>query len=150
MSPNSPGSANDLVPMLMRRLVIVLTLAVGGLTACGGSDGDRDAPARSYTVALQIEDHEDEYRYLVVGDVPTFQVGDEVTFEAENSGTLAHYLHVVGPVGLTRGTAEAVLPGVTLTLTVRLEDPGIYQLNCLVDDHLTAHHMQEFIQVVDA
>ena len=147
MSRNSPGSASDLVPMMMRRLALALALAVGGLTACGGNG---DAPARSYTVALRMEDHEDEYHYRVVGEVPTFQVGDEVTFEADNSGTLAHDLQVVGPDGLARAAADAVDPGAMLTLTVRLEDPGIYQLNCLVDDHLTVYHMQEFIEVVDA
>jgi uncharacterized cupredoxin-like copper-binding protein len=147
VSGNSHGSTNDLGSMLIRRFGLVLVFAIGGLTACGG---DGDAPTRAYTVALRMEDHEDEYHYRVAGEVPTFTVGDEVTFEAENSGTLAHDLQVVGPDGLTRGTAEAVFPGASLTLTVRLEEPGIYQLNCLVDNHLTEHGMQALIQVVEA
>jgi len=137
--------------MMMRQLALVLPLALAGLTACGGdgNDGSGDPPARSYTVGLRIEDDQDEYHYRVVGDVPTFQVGDEVTFDTENSGTLVHDLQVVGPDGLARAAADPVPPGASLTVTVRLAESGIYQLNCLVDDHLTVHQMQEFIEVVD-
>jgi len=126
---------------------LVLALSIGGLTACGGNGDD---PVRSYTVALRMEDHEDRYRYVAVGDVPTFQVGDQVTFEAQNSGTLAHDLQVVGPDGLARVTADAVFPGATLTVTVQFDEPGIYQLNCLVDNHLTEFNMSTKIEVIDA
>ncbi len=138
--------------MLTPRIALALALAIGGLTGCGGDGGDEPIgePLRSYTVVLRMEDHDDEYHYVVVGEVPTFQVGDEVTFEAINAGTLEHDLQVVGPDGLAVATAEEVIPGDRLMLTVRLEAAGIYQLNCLVDNHLTEHGMQELIQVVDA
>ena len=133
--------------MLKRRLALALALTLGGgaLAACGANASSE--PARSYTVALRMEDDQDEYRYVAVGDVPEFAVGDRVTFEAENSGTLLHDLQVVGPDGIARSTVDAVGPGDTLSLTVDLDEPGIYQLNCLVDNHLTEHNMQTLIRV---
>ena len=38
-------------------------------------------------------------------------------------------------------------PGDVLTVTIDMDEPGIYQLNCLVDNHLTEHGMQALIQV---
>jgi plastocyanin len=132
--------------MLMRRIGLVLVVAFGLLTACGGNG---DEPTRSLTVALRMEDHEDEYHYVAVGQVPKFEVGDEITFEVENSGTLDHDLQIVGPDGLAIATADAVGPGGVLNVTVDLDEPGIYQLNCLVDNHLTEHNMQTLIKVGD-
>ena len=107
------------------------------------------APTRSYSVDLQMVDDEDRYSYVAVGEVPVFEAGDEVTFVVENTGTLLHDLQVVDPEGVAIATAAAVAPGDSLTITVDLDEPGIYQLNCLVDDHLTRHHMQTLIEVVD-
>jgi plastocyanin len=133
--------------MLKRRfaLALALTLCGGALAACGSNASSE--PTRSYTVELRMEDDEDEYHYVAVGEVPKFAVGDRVTFEAANAGTLNHDLQVVGPDGIARSTVDAVAPGDTLSLTVDLDDPGIYQLNCLVDNHLTEHNMQTLIRV---
>jgi plastocyanin len=130
----------------MRRFSLAVAAGSMILLACGANGNE---PTRIYTVELRMEDHEDEYRYVPIGEVPTFMVGDQVTFEAENDGTLDHDLQIVGPDGLAIDEADAVAPGDVLAVTVDLDEPGIYQLNCLVDDHLTAHHMQEFIEVVD-
>jgi plastocyanin len=133
--------------MLKRRFA--LAMAAGSLILLGcGSNGD--GPTRTYTVELRMEDHEDEYHYVAVGDVPTFLVGDQVTFEASNGGTLDHDLQVVGPDGQAIETADAVAPGDALNVTIDLDEPGIYQLNCLVDNHLTEHNMQALIQVNEA
>jgi len=132
--------------MFIRPLGLVLTFAVGGLVACGSNSTE---PTRVLTVDLRMEDHEDEYRYVAVGTVPRFAVGDRVTFAAENAGILDHDLQIVGPDGLAVETADAVGPGDTLTVTIDLDEPGIYQLNCLVDNHLTEHGMQTLIQVFD-
>ncbi len=133
--------------MLMGRFA--LAVAAGSLTllACG-SNGD--GPTRTLTVELRMDDHEDEYHYVPVGTVPEFFVGDQVTFQAENDGTLDHDLQIVGPDGIAIDEADAVAPGDALTVTVDLDEPGIYQLNCLVDNHLTEHNMQALIQVNEA
>lgn len=146
MTGNQPRLGGDLLHMLTRGLGLTLALAIGGLTACGSNSTE---PTRVLTVELRMEDHEDEYRYVAVGTVPRFAVGDRVTFAAGNSGTLDHDLQVVGPDGLAIETADAVAPGDTLTVTIDLDEPGIYQLNCLVDNHLTEHGMQQLIQVFD-
>ena len=131
---------------MRHRLVLFLTLASAGIVGCAS---DSAAPTRAYTVDLQMVDNEDRYSYVAVGEVPTFEAGDQVTFVAENTGTLNHDLQVVDPAGTAIATAAAVAPGAKLTLTVDLDEPGIYQLNCLVDNHLTQHHMQTLIEVVD-
>ena len=132
--------------MMMRRLALLMALASTGVVGCGS---DSATPTRAYSVDLQMVDNEDRYSYIAVGEVPTFQTGDQVTFVVENTGTLNHDLQVVDPDGTAIATAAAVAPGSTLTLTVDLDAPGIYQLNCLVDNHLTQHHMQTLIEVVD-
>jgi hypothetical protein len=132
----------------LHHLGLALVAAVSLATSGCGSDGTT-APARTYTVDLRIQDDADRYRYVAVGDVPTFQVGDDVTFRVDNTGTLDHDLQVVGPDGRTIATAPAVRPGGTLDLEVLLDEPGVYQLNCLVDDHLTRHRMQTLIEVVE-
>jgi uncharacterized cupredoxin-like copper-binding protein len=142
---NSTVAGNDLV-LVMHRLILFLALASAGIVGCGS---DSAAPTRSYTVDLQMVDDSDQYDYVAVGEVPTFETGDQVTFAVENAGTLNHDLQVVGPDGSAVATAAAVAPGATLTLTVDLDEPGIYQLNCLVDNHLTEHYMQTLIEVVD-
>ena len=130
--------------MLMRRFALAMAAGSTILLACGANGNE---PTRTFTVELRMEDHEDEYHYVPVGTVPDFYVGDQVTFQAVNDGTLDHDLQVVGPDGLALETADAVAPGDVLTVTVDLDDPGIYQLNCLVDNHLTEHNMQALIQV---
>lgn len=99
---------------------------------------------------MHIDDSADEYHYIVSGEVPDFTVGDEVTFLVDNTGTLNHDLRVVDPDGTTIGTAAAVAPGDVIQLTVVFEQAGLHQLNCVVDDHLLAHGMQEFINVAEA
>ena len=133
--------------ILLRRTALAIAAASIILVGCG-SNGD--GPTRAYTVELRMEDHEDEYHYVAVGAIPDFTVGDQVTFEASNDGSLDHDLQVVGPDGLAVETADAVAPGDALTVTVDLDQPGIYQLNCLVDNHLTEHNMQALIEVVEA
>jgi uncharacterized cupredoxin-like copper-binding protein len=127
------------------RIVAAALALVLSAAACGG-DGEAE-PVRSYDVALRMEDGQDRYRYVAEGEVPDIRTGDEVTFEVRNAGALAHDLQVVAPNGDVIGTAAAVNPGQTLTLTVRFDEAGPYRLNCLVDDHLTAHQMQTVVEV---
>ena len=135
--------------MSVRRAFAVTLGALALLSACGGNASS--GPTRAYTVDLDVVDDEDRYRFRIAdGDVPDFTVGDEVTFAVTNTGSLNHDMRVVGPDGGTVGVAPAVAPGGSFDLTVQLEEPGVYQLNCLVDDHLTAHRMQVLIEVAAA
>lgn len=114
--------------------------------SCGG-DGDA-TPTRQYTLGLTADDSADRYRYVATEAVD-IRVGDEVTFEFDNTGLLVHDLVVVDPDGDTIATAPPIVPGQTTSLTVLFEESGFFRLNCLVDDHLTAHEMQTFVEVTD-
>lgn len=126
----------------LRRLAALLVVAA---TACGGNGV---GTVRSYTIGLEVEDDSDRYRYVATDPVD-IRVGDEVTFELENTGTLIHDLQVVDPDGNRVAAAEPVAPGADATLTVLFEEEGFFRLNCLVDDHLTEHDMQTFFEVTD-
>lgn len=145
---NRPDASDDLVrvtsPSIRR---VPHGLAVSLLLWLAACASDADEPGRAYTVPLRMEDAEDRYRYVAEGAVPDIRVGDEVTFEVRNAGVLLHDLQVVAPDGDVVGTAAAVAPGDTLTLTVEFDDAGPYRLNCLVDDHLTVHQMQTVVEV---
>lgn len=104
---------------------------------------------RSYTLGLRVDDSEDRYRYVADGAVDV-QTGDEVTFELQNTGTLIHDLQIVDPEGAAIAVAPPVAPGAAASLTVHFVEAGFYRLNCLVDDHLTAHRMQTVIEVTDS
>lgn len=129
----------------MKRLAFsLLSLPLLLLPACG-SDGQAE-PDRAYTVHLRAEDSGDEYAY-VTDESLAIETGDEVTFEFDNTGTLPHDLQVVAPDGTEIGLAPIADAGATTSVTVLFEEPGFYRLNCLVDDHLTAHAMQAIIEV---
>ncbi len=116
------------------------------LSACGSNAGA--GPERSYSLDLAVDDSDDRYRYTTTDDVD-IRVGDEVTFELTNTGTLIHDLQVVDPDGTMLAKAEPTAPGQDASVTVRFEEVGIFRLNCLVDDHLIAHEMQTFIEVTE-
>ena len=130
----------------VRRYVLAVVVALV-LSACGSNSVS--APTRAYELRLRAEDSEPDYLY-VAEDAVDLRVGDEVTFRMRNTGTLPHDLNVVDPSGASIATAAAVAPGGTLSLTVLFDEPGFYQLNCFVGDHLTLHSMQAIVEVVDA
>jgi plastocyanin len=115
--------------------------------SCGGDAGSE--PTRSYSIGLEAEDHEERYRYVAT-DAVDVRVGDEVTFVFDNTGALPHDLQIVDPDGDTIATAPPIVPGDQVSVTARFDDPGFYRLNCLVDDHLTAHEMQTLIEVTES
>ncbi len=114
--------------------------------SCAGTD--EPAPVRAYSIDLSVDDSAERYRYVST-EVVDIRVGDEVTFELANTGTLIHDLQVVDPAGATIATAQPVAPGQTTMVTTRFDEPGFYRLDCLVDDHLTVHEMQTFVEVTD-
>lgn len=129
--------------MNRRASLFAAALLVFGVS-CGGDDPSE--PTRAYTIGLEVDDSGDRYRYVAVDPVD-IRVGDEVTFELVNTGALVHDLRVVGPDGSPIATAAPVVPGGRATVTARFEEAGFFRLDCLVDDHLTEHGMQTFIEV---
>lgn len=128
-----------------RQLVAATLLILLG-SSCGGSD---DEPAtRSYEIGLTVEDSMERYRYVAT-DAVDIRVGDEVTFEMDNTGTLLHDLVVVDPAGATIAKADPVAPGDAISIAVRFDEAGFFRLQCLVDDHLTVHRMQQVIEVTE-
>lgn len=134
--------------MTTRSLRVALLTALVPLAAACGADGDAE-PVRSYTVHLRADDSADEYLYIAEDPID-LRVGDEVTFEFDNTGSLPHDLQVVDPAGDEIGVSEVAAAGATTSVTVLFEEAGFYRLNCLVDDHLTAHGMQAVVEVTDA
>jgi uncharacterized cupredoxin-like copper-binding protein len=140
------GDGLQNVIMLRRTLAVLAIAPMALLSACGDDEGPD--VERSYEVELRMDDSTDgDYKYVAVGEVPDFRVGDEVTFVVDNGGTLIHDLQVQAPDGDVVAVAPAINPGETLELTAFLGQVGIYRLNCLVDDHLTQHDMQTLIEV---
>lgn len=118
------------------------------VAACGGGDEGSDEPARSYSIALTVDDSGEEYDFVTTDSVD-IRVGDEVTFELDNTGTLIHDLHVVDPDGRTIANTEPIPPSGTTVLTARFEQPGVYRLSCFVDDHFVGHQMFTFVEVTE-
>lgn len=120
---------------------VVAAILLGG--GCGADAGS--PPERAYVVELHIDDSSDEYDY--VPDEPfDIMVGDRVTFRIANTGQLPHDVQVVDPSGKQIATGPVADPGGVTEAVVDFEEPGIYQLNCLVGDHLTGHRMQALVQ----
>lgn len=125
----------------------VATLAGVVGTACGSDAGAE--PARTSTLVLEAYEDGDTYGYRAVGAVD-LRVGDRVTIDLRNVGALIHDLAVIHPDGSTIATIAAIAAGGTGAFELDLEDPGIYRLNCNVENHLTEHGMQAFVEVKNA
>ena len=125
---------------------LALIVVLGALASCGGNGAAE--PLRSYTLHLRADDSTPEYAYIAEDPVD-LRVGDEVTFEFDNTGSLIHDLQVLAPDGSVIGSAAAANPGNVTSVTVLFDEPGYYRLNCNVDDHLTQHGMQAIVEVVD-
>lgn len=134
-------------PVQIRRAVLAVALVLPLAAACA-SDGEAE-PLRSYTLRVRADDSQQEYVYIAE-DTVDLRVGDEVTFEFDNTGSLPHDLQVVDPDGVEIGLSEVAPAGGTTSVTVLFEEPGFYRLNCLVDDHLTEHGMQAIVEVTEA
>jgi plastocyanin len=94
-------------------------------------------------------DDADEYEFIA-DDAIDLRVGDRVTFEVQNRGSLPHDLQITKPDGSRLAYAEPVAAGATLTLTAEFDETGFYRLTCLVGDHLTKHNMLALVEVKPA
>lgn len=125
------------------RILASIAGVVTIVTACGADAGS--PPERAYVVDLHIDDSGEEYDY--VPDEPfDVRVGDQVTFRIENTGDLPHDVQIVDPNGKQIATGPVADPGGVTEAVVLFEEAGIYQINCLVDDHLMGHRMQALVQ----
>jgi hypothetical protein len=125
--------------------VVALAGVVG--SACGSDAGAE--PARESILVLEAYEDGETYGYRAVGTVD-LRVGDRLTIDLRNVGALIHDLAVIHPDGNTVATLAAIAGGTAAALEIDLEDPGIYRLNCNVENHLTEHGMQAFVEVKDA
>jgi uncharacterized cupredoxin-like copper-binding protein len=126
-----------------------IAIAAGLLIAGCGADA-AGGPTRQYVLHLRAEDSDPAHYLYVAEDPLDVRVGDRVTLEVRNDGTLIHDLEVRRPDGQVIGTAPAVGSGGTLQLEVEFAEAGIYSLRCNVDDHLTKHRMQALVEVKPA
>ncbi|MEO6571286.1 MAG: hypothetical protein ABIO83_07025 [Ilumatobacteraceae bacterium] len=128
--------------------VVVVVVMAAVMAACGSSGGAA-APTRAYVLRLHIDDSSDEYAY-VAADPVDLRIGDAVTFRVTNTGTLIHDMQIIDPAGTEVGAMAPIPAGGTADVTVLFDEAGYYRLDCLIDDHLTRHHMQSIVEVVDA
>ncbi len=133
----------------MRRISACAVAIAATIGAASCADDAGSEPTRSYSLGLEADDSGERYRYVATEAVD-IRVGDEVTFVFDNTGALPHDLQIVDPEGDTIATAPPVVPGGQLSVTARFDDAGFYQLNCLVDDHLTVHDMQTLVEVTES
>lgn len=129
------------------RFVLAVMACLVALAACGGDDATVE-PQRSYELTLQVDDSTDDYKFVAT-EAFDILVGDEVTFILDNNGTMIHDLEVMTEQSRVLGRTEHVNPGAQDSVTVLFAEPGVYRLNCNVDDHLTRHGMRALIEVTE-
>lgn len=111
------------------RLLIAAALAAlvtspgfRALPSFGTASAEEPGPATVLQVQLR------EYRFE---GIPEDVTGPEVRFEVLNAGHSTHELEVRGGDGRVLGRVDALPPGASATLALRLE-PGSYLAQCLV------------------
>jgi uncharacterized cupredoxin-like copper-binding protein len=116
------------------------------LAACGGGGGSSRAeetkPASAGAAQRTIHISEAEFS-LTPNSIHVAQPGS-VAFKVRNVGQIAHALEIEGN-GVEQET-EAIQPGSSATLTVRLPKSGSYEMYCPIDGH-KANGMKGSIQV---
>lgn len=111
------------------RGVLLVSIALLGLAACGGDDEPADqavAPAAGgEVVEVALTDFAIELSALALNP-------GSYSFHVVNEGGAVHALEVEGPTGEVE--TEELEPGESADLAVTLED-GEYELYCPVGDH---------------
>lgn len=111
-------------------------LASFGLAACGSAD----EPA---TISQTVDFTATEYQF---GADPTTEIvsGTTVRLTLTNNGTLDHELQLLDADGRLIDRIERIAPGGFGEVVVSFEEPGVYQLICDIDDHLTRGQRSSF------
>ncbi len=129
--------------MSPRRVAVVRLAALAsfgvtsfGLAACGSAD-------RPAAISQTVDFTATEYEF---GADPTTEIvsGTTVRVTLTNNGTLDHEMQLLDANGRLIDRIERVAPGGSGEVVVSFEEPGVYQLICDIDDHLSRGQRSSF------
>lgn len=128
-------------------ITLLSTVAAVALvaTGCGGSDGDGDGggePDRSIAITAT------EYEFGAEAGIEIV-AGETIEFEVTNVGEVTHEMQVLTGDAKTLGRTPEISPSQSGTVTVTFEEPGVYQVICDIDDHLSRGQRAQF-EVTDS
>lgn len=110
-----------------RRVWLALGLTLG-LGACA----DDGVGAVDQTIRVAMNEYD-----FVSDVVPVIRAGETVQFDADNVGRLVHEIQVLDIEARMLGETGHIAPGEQGSVVVRFDEPGVYQMICDVDDHLS-------------
>ena len=113
----------------MRRLLL-LTLALGLVPACGGDDSTSEEASSPSGSGADVNVSLSEY--MIDPSAIAVDPGS-YTFHVVNDGSTTHALEVEGPNGEVE--TEDLEPGESADLTVDLQGDGEFEMYCPVDGH---------------
>jgi plastocyanin len=124
-------------PMISRNaatilIALVMILALSACTAAGGGEvapGGEEMPAPSAST-ISIEATE----FAFVPNTFTAQVGEELTFEITNNGTLEHNFVVLDPAG-NELTRTSIAVGAVESVQIVPVEGGTYAIVCDIEGH---------------
>ncbi|MGI9646692.1 MAG: cupredoxin domain-containing protein [Ilumatobacteraceae bacterium] len=127
----------------MRRLRLAAGPAITAvllLAACGEDDGSATT-AKGPTRTVEIVATE----YAFAGDPgDAIVAGETIRFAVSNGGELIHEMQVLDGDGKLLDRTAEIPPGGRDEVTVTFEEPGVYQVICDVDDHLSRGQQARF------
>lgn len=116
--------------------VAVAALAPLVLVSCGSAD---EPAAVTQTVDFTATEYE-------FGADPSTEItsGTTVRLTLTNNGDLEHEMQLLDSNGRLIDQVERVAPGASGEVIVSFDEPGVYQLICDVDDHLSRGQRSSF------
>ena len=142
--PSAPSSPS---PTRMRRRsrrtigALIAVASAAALSAGCGSAGESDTGPAAVTKTIEIVATE----YTFAGDPATvINAGDTVRIVVRNEGGLRHELQLLDPDARLIDRTERLEPGASGEITVTFESPGVYQVICDIDDHLSRGQRASF------
>lgn len=125
---------------LVRQSVVSGLVAASLLGACGSAGDDGSAtggPAR------RVELTAVEFAFTA-DEAITISAGDTIEFDVRNGGNLEHQLEVLNAENRSLGSTERIPPGARRSVTVTFDQPGVYQVICDIDNHLSLGQSAQF------
>ena len=127
----------------MRRFRLAVGPAVTAvllLAACGEDDGSASS-ATGPTRTVEIVTTE----YAFTGDPgDAIVAGETIRFVVSNGGELDHEMQVLDEDGRLLDRTGEIPPGGSDEITVAFAEPGVYQVICDIDDHLSRGQRAQF------